>query len=286
MGKLFVLIGRYIKIYLRDKSAVFFSFLTMLIIIGLMVLFLGDNNVKYITEILSAFPGRDEAKDKENAKLLVLIWTCAGIIPVNSITVAASSLSFMIKDKSQGKINSIYTSPISKSTISVGYVLSTCLSSMFICILSIAVSEIYCIIKGAEPFSILVHLQLFGMTALSSFTFSAFAYFMTSFAKTEGAWGSIETVIGTLMSFVGGIYLPIGSLSENIAGVLKCTPVIYSTSMFREIMTKDILKKTFEDIPEDIILEYSQAMGITLTLNDKDISLTQSCFILLSAGIQ
>ena len=45
MGKLTEFVKRNMKIYLRDRSAVFFSLMTMIIIIGLMLLFLGDMKV-------------------------------------------------------------------------------------------------------------------------------------------------------------------------------------------------------------------------------------------------
>ena len=48
MRQFITLTGRNLKLYLRDKGAVFFSLLSMLIVIGLMVFFLGDMSVNSI----------------------------------------------------------------------------------------------------------------------------------------------------------------------------------------------------------------------------------------------
>ena len=122
MEQFLAITGRNMKIYLRDRGAVFFSLLSTFIVIGLMVFFLGDMNIEAITGILEEFPGRDAARDEENAKLLVLSWTSAGILAINAVTVTLSVLSGMIKDKASGRLNSIYTAPVSRLTIAAGYI--------------------------------------------------------------------------------------------------------------------------------------------------------------------
>ena len=117
MSQLSIITSRNLKQYLRDKGAIFFSLLSMLIVILLMFFFLADSNTNSITDLLSQFPGRDPAKDKENAALLVLAWTCAGIVSINAVTVTQASLSYMIRDRETGTLSSIYTAPVSRLTI-------------------------------------------------------------------------------------------------------------------------------------------------------------------------
>ena len=89
----------------------------MIIVIGLMVFFLGDMNVDAITNLLAEFHERDTAADAQNAKLLVLVWTCAGILSINAVTVTLSAYSVMIKDRVGGKLSSIYTAPVNRGII-------------------------------------------------------------------------------------------------------------------------------------------------------------------------
>ena len=70
------LFWRNFLIFIRDKGAVFFSILSMLIVLALMVLFLGDMNSEDIVEALQqAGAERDLEKDRANADYLVQMWT-------------------------------------------------------------------------------------------------------------------------------------------------------------------------------------------------------------------
>lgn len=276
--------GRNLKIYLRDKGAVFFSLLSMLIVIGLMIFFLGSMNIEGITDILGQFPNRDAEADEKNAKLLVQAWTCAGIISINAVTVTLAVLSGMIKDKVNGKLNSIYTAPVSRIVIAAGYVLAAWISSVFICMLTLAVTELYGVVCGMEMFSLAAHIQLMGMIVVNSFTYASFMYVVAALAKSEGAWSGLGTVLGTLVGFLGGIYLPIGSLSESIGNIMKCTPVIYGTAMFRSVMTKDIMSAAFHDVPDEIITAYRKMMGIDLYVFDKSVTVGMDIGLLFIFG--
>lgn len=283
-GQLMAMTGRNFKIYIRDKGAVFFSLLSMFIVIGLMVFFLGDVTAESVTELLGQFPGRDAAADEKNAKLLILAWTCAGVISINAVTVTLSVFSAMVKDKTSGRIHAIYTAPISRISMALGYVLAAWVASVFVCTLTLVIMEIYCVFSGMEAFSLVVHLKLLGMIMANSFAYASFMYVMAVFVKSEGAWSGMGTVIGTLVGFLGGIYLPIGQLSEGIGNVMKCTPILYGAAMFRDIMTLDILNKTFDGVPKEFIQEYREAMGIDLVVGKKQVFVHEELVLLLIFG--
>lgn len=285
MRQLWAITSRNLKQYLRDKGAVFFSLLSMFIVLLLMFLFLGDSNSDSVVELLGQFPGRDPQKDKENAGLLILSWTCAGIVTINAVTVTMSSLSYMIRDRESGRLNAILTAPVSRSVIAAGYVLSAWLSSVIVCTLTLAVAEIYCVISGLEPFGIGAHLRLLGMIGANSFTYAAMMYLVASLVKTQGAWGGIGTVISTLVGFLGGIYFPIGALSPTIAAVMKCTPVIHGAALFRAEMTATILADTFEGLPAEVVEEFNSIMGVEIQVWGHTLAPWQHLMILLLCGV-
>lgn len=285
MEQFLALTGRNIKVYLRDRGAVFFSLLSTLIVICLMMFFLGDMNIMAITDFLAQFPGRDAAADKENAELLVLAWTSAGILSINGVTVTLASFSGMIKDRVNGKMSSIYTAPVSRMVIAASYIAAAWISSLIVCLITLALTEVYSVTKGMEPFSVVTHLQIVGLIMVNSFVFATLMYLLTMVAKTEGAWSGLGTVIGTLVGFLGGIYIPIGSLSEVIGGMMKCTPVLYSTAMFRKVMLQDIVQKTFEGTPAEFIPEYNLEMGIDLEVFGHTMTVAEEWILLLGCGI-
>ncbi len=285
MGALLELTKRNIRIYLRDRGAVFFSLLSMLIVILLMVLFLGDMNIQMITDSLSEFPGRDADKDELHAEQLVLLWTCAGMISINAVSVTLSVLTALIRDRSSGKLSAIYTSPVSRLSIAMSYIGAAWVSSVLICTLTLVLSEIWCVMQGAEAFTVVQHLQLLGMIMVNSFTYACIMYFLAAVVRSEGAWSGLGTIIGTLVGFLGGIYLPIGSLADGIAAVLKSTPILYGTVMFRKIMTQSAVDTCFEGTPDAMPEEYCEVMGISLEAFGFDVSIAGCVGILILCGL-
>ncbi|MBQ3215954.1 MAG: ABC transporter permease [Oscillospiraceae bacterium] len=284
MNQLFAITSRNLKQFLRDKGAIFFSLLSMMIIILLMFFFLGDANTEGITELLGSFPDRDAAANKENAKLLMLVWTCAGMVSTNAVTVTISSLSYMIKDRENGKLSSIYTAPVSRFVIAAGYVLAAWISSVIICTATLLISELYCVSQGVKPFSPLSHLRLFGMICANSFAYATLMYLVAALVKSNGAWGGLGTIVGTLVGFLGGIYLPIGQATDTIAGIMKCTPVIYGTAMFRSEMVAGISERTFQGIPVEVVTEFDRIMGNELTIGEHPLSTPIELTVLLGCG--
>jgi multidrug/hemolysin transport system permease protein len=279
------LVKRNMKIYLRDKGTVFFSLLSMLVVLILMLFFLGDMSVEGLTDLLSAIPGRNAVQDADHAFLFVTLWTCGGIVSINAVTVTLAVYSSMIKDRTEGRLGSICTAPVSRFTISAAYVTAAWICSCIICVLTLVLSEIYCMVKGGVYFSFLSHLKLLCMIGANSFTYAALMYLAAVLVKTQGAWSGIGTVVGTLVGFLGGIYLPIGSLAENIGNILKCTPVIYGAKMFRSIMTEEICSEIFSGTPKTLQREYLTAMGVRIDFFDISVSNTACVMILLISGI-
>jgi multidrug/hemolysin transport system permease protein len=134
-------------------------------------------------------------------------------------------------------------------------------------------------------FSFLSHVKLFGMIGVNSFTYAALMYLAAVLVKTQGAWSGIGTVVGTLVGFLGGIYIPIGSLAENIGNILKCTPVIYGAKMFRSIMTEEICSEIFDRTPEILQAEYLDAMGVRIDFFGVSVSDIACVMILLVSGV-
>lgn len=84
MHKFWNLVKRHCFVFLRDKTAVFFSFLAMIIIIVLMGVFLSKMNVDSILSLLEQFRhSKATTTDRKNATELVYYCILAGILMTN-----------------------------------------------------------------------------------------------------------------------------------------------------------------------------------------------------------
>ena len=126
MREIIYLTKRNCRVFLRDKAAVFFSFLSMLIILGLMVVFLGKMNSDELISVLAEYGGeRDTVQDQENATYLIQLWTLAGILVVNSVTVTLTVMGTMVQDETRKRIMAFYVTSVNRIKLSLGYILSS-----------------------------------------------------------------------------------------------------------------------------------------------------------------
>ena len=286
METILYLTKRNCKIFLRDRAAVFFSVLSMLIVLGLMVFFLGGMYSDGLVDILTKMGGeRDRALDEKNAAYLVQLWTLGGILVVNSVTVTMTVLGKMVQDETRKRIMAFYVTPVNRVKLSLGYIFAAWLVGTGMCVLTLTVGEIYFLARGYGLLGAEILLKMVGIIALCAFTFSALGYLLALFVHSDSAWSGLLTVIGTLVGFLGGIYLSLDSLSENIQKILKCLPVLHGTSMMWSVCTKEAIGATFAGLPDVAGNAFRKEMGITLFWGEREILPWEQVAILVVYGI-
>lgn len=280
------LVKRNILLYVRDRSAVFFSLLSMIIVIALMVVFLGNVNSENILDVLKQFStNRDYEADRVNALYFVQTWTLAGILVVNAVTVTVMMIGFMVKDEEEHKLNSFYIAPISRIKVAMGYVIAALIVGTVMCLLTLVVGEIYIKLGGGEFLTFGDTIRAFGLIVVNVFTSASIMFLIALFVHSNSAWSGLNTVISTLVGFAGGIYLSMGMLPEGVQGLLKCLPVLHGTAMLREVCTRRAIEKTFEGIPTQVIEECKEMMGITIQVGSYEVSHLWQVVFLMGCGI-
>ncbi len=280
------LVKRNILVYVRDRSNVFFSLLSMIIIIGLMVIFLGKMNADNVVYLLEQHGGiRDTAVDQKNAESLVMLWALAGIVVVNSVTITLSMIGIMVEDETQKKLSSFYVSPVNRVKFVMGYIISAIIMGTVICILTVAVGEVYFAATGGSLLTLIQWGKIILFIILNVFTSASMVFLILNFVHTQSAVSGVGTIIGTLVGFFAGIYLPMGMLPENVQTVIKCFPMVHGSSFLRSIFTEQIITETFSNCPKELVEEYKEYMGMTVTFNNEVISDVFKVALLLISGI-
>jgi len=281
MRELYYLVKRNILVFVRDYAAVFFSVLSMLIILLLMVVFLGKMNTDNVLWVLSEYGGeREVLQDERNAQYLIQMWTLAGILAVNTLTVSLTVMQNMVRDEVKGQLASFYVAPVKRIKIVLGYILAAWIIGSGMSFLTLVIGEIYMAVQGFGVFGIGAVFKLLGMIMLNAFVYAAIGYLLALFIHSESAWGGMLTVVGTLVGFLGAIYLPVSMLSEKIVNALKCLPVIHGTAMMREVITKDAMEVTFEGLPDLVSQTFAKEMGIVLWSGEVQITLGKQILVL------
>ena len=213
MSNVFHLCKRNVLIFIRDRSSVFFSLLAVFIIIGLYALFLGDIVVSSVSEIVG-----------EHARYLMDSWIMAGTLAVTSITTTLGAFGILIDDRDRKISNDFKSSPIKRTHILSGYILSAWIIGVLISILGLLLAEIYIVVSGGRWLELKEAISLIGVMMVSVFSSTAMMLFFVSFFKSSSSFGVASSVMGTLIGFLTGIYVPIGQLPNGVQTVTKFFP--------------------------------------------------------------
>lgn len=263
---------RNLKVFFRDKTTVFFSLLAVFIVLGLYVLFLGDQMV-------------ESMGDMDGAKYLIDSWVMAGILAVTPVSSTLGSFGAMVEDKAKKIYKDFRCSPMKSSSIAGGYILSSCCIGVIMSLAAFILSEIYIVINGGELMSFMSMLKVFGVIVLTVLASSSIMYFIVSLFKSHNAFSTASVIIGTLIGFITGIYLPIGSTSGAVKYAIEFFPISHSASLFRKIFMEEPMSQSFDGIPEKYLTEFKLDMGVEFKIGDWEISNLESIIFLLITTI-
>lgn len=270
MYPIYNLTKRHLLRYFRDRSALFFSLLSVLIILLLMLVFLGDMNK---TELINLIQNAHGTLSEADANHIIVMWTIAGMLVVNAFTVPITMIGIYIEDKEAKRLESFYTSPLSRGGLLLSYLLSALISSFLMCSLLLLFSFLYVTYTGYAFLTFLQLLQVLGLLLLSIIVSSCLVLLIAHMVKSDRAWGAFSTLAGTLIGFVGGIYLPTGMLPDLIQSILKGLPFLHESALMRDIFTSQPLEAAFANLPSAYLSGYQEAMGIIVSLQDQPISI-------------
>lgn len=262
---------RNLKVFFRDRSAVFFSLLASFIIIGLYVLFLGDIYTS-------------DYEDFKNARQMMDHWVMAGLLATTSVTTTMGAFSIMVCDKVQKIRKDFYASPINRKSLAGGYVFSALIIGFIMSVVTFIWAELYIIINGGDILNLSAILKVLFIILIADFTNASMVFFITSFFSSNSAFSTASTVIGTLIGFITGIYLPIGMLPKAVQWVIKLFPTSHAASLMRQVMMEDTLSHAFKGAPQEYLAEFNHMFGITYQFGGHELNGTESILILLASG--
>jgi len=250
---------RNILLYFRDKTAVFFSLFAVLIIIALYIVFLGDLTAEGIPD----FPSKDA---------LLKSWFIAGILAVTSMTTTLGCFGILVEDRANQRIMDFYASPISRSKLVGGYIFSALFVGVMMCLIVFVIADIYLLAIGASLLPLGKTLMIIGIIILSVFTSGSMVLFVVSFLRTSNAFSAVSMVIGTLIGFLAGIYIPIGSFPDYLQFIVKLFPISHSASLLRQVLMESYLIEAFANTPVGIKETFELDMGVFFEISGKSIS--------------
>lgn len=263
---------RNLKAFYRDRSAVFFSLLASLIIIGLYVMFLGDVYTSDFNELA-------------NAREIMDSWVMAGLLATTSFTTTMGAFGIMVNDRAQKISKDFYSSPVRRSTLAGGYVISALILGFIASITTLCLAEIYIVANGGALLSVQAMLRVLILILLADVTNAAIMFFITSFFASSNAFSTAGTVMGTLIGFITGIYLPIGMLPNSVQWLVKLFPTSHAAALLRQTMMEGVMAESFANVPEQYLMDFKHTLGVTFQFGTREVGSSANIAILLISAV-
>ncbi|MEN2740679.1 ABC transporter permease [Microbacterium sp. X-17] len=264
MRSITLLTGRNLRLFFRDRAGVFFSLLSALILIGLYALFLGNLQVQNLTERL---PGASDS----DIHWFVNAWVFAGITMITTLTTALAALAVFVDDRASGRFSDFIVSPIRRWQLILGYLAASFIVSVVMSIVILIVGQLYLVTQGDPLLSVGELAQVLGYIALSSAAFAALASFAVTFLTSAGAFAALSTVVGTLIGFLAGAYIPAGTLPAGVVNVMNALPFAQSAMLIRQPYTAGALDAVAGGQPQ-AVSAMSEFYGITASVGGTEIT--------------
>ncbi len=268
-----VIAGRNIRIFFRDRTQVFFSLLSVFIIIGLYVLFLGDMMLKNAPE------------GAPDARFLMDCWIMAGLITVTAVTTVMGAFGILVEDKTQKIMKDFKSAPIGRAQIVGGYFLGTVFIGMVMCMVALALVQVYVLTRGGSLLPAGVLLNVLWVTVLTVLCSAAMVFCLVSVFDSSSAFGTASTIIGTMVGFMTGIYVPIGSMPGPVQTAIKLFPPSHSAALLRQFMMEEPMQEVFAHAPPSITAAFRENLGVDFLLFGRPVSETASALYLVATTV-
>lgn len=245
---------RNLKIFLKDKANIFFALLSPLIVLGLYILFLGRIQTD---GLLSALQEMGVSGGEKEIRSFADCWMLSGVMASACITVPLCACGVMVQDRNRGIRADLETSPVPGWMPPAAYFFSVVAAGLIIGFAVLVICLVWLAATGSWFLSVADVLVLLGTLVLSVLSSSTLLVFVVGFLRTEGAFTGLNVILGTVIGFLIGAYMPLSVFPKGVQYVTLFVPGSYSAGIFRNCFMNGAL----DNIAQNISPEFADALA-------------------------
>lgn len=220
---------RNTKIFFKDKTMLFTSLITPIILLVLYVTFLGR---VYKLNFQSNIP-EGVTISNEIINGMVGGQLFSSLLAVCCVTVSFCANMLMVSDKVNGVKKDFSITPVNRATLAMSYFASTLITTLIISFVATLACFIYIATVGwflsitdvLLIFADIIMLTTFG-TILSSL--------INMFLSSQGQISAVGTIVSAGYGFICGAYMPISQFGSTLQNILAFLPGTYGTSLIKQ----------------------------------------------------
>ncbi|WP_146548873.1 ABC transporter permease [Rummeliibacillus suwonensis] len=275
MSTMLSLVSRHSKVFRRERTTVFFSLLSVLIVILLYALFLQKTQLDAISQMVTV---------TTDIKSMVNEWMVAGLLSILAITTTLGAFGIYVQDLETKRAEDFLTMPISRGNLLISYVINAFIIGSVFSILALIGCEIFLVSTGDKWIEFPTMLKMVGVLLLAVTLASSFNLVCTLLVESQTAFSTLSTIIGTVIGFLCGVYVPMGALPEYVQKFMVYFPLSHPTVMLRNLLMNDSLGKVFAGAPI-AKEEYMSMYGVTYEWHHHLLSQGTHIVFILGASI-
>ncbi|ATP42134.1 transporter [Solibacillus sp. R5-41] len=276
MEALISLVARNNKMFRRDKTQVFFSLLSIIIVIALYGIFLQKMQVDSIEQVTKATP---------ETITMVNEWLVAGLLSMIAVTTTLGAFGIAIQDLESKSAADFLTAPISRAKIQLSYIINAFFIGFIFSFIAFIACEVFIVATGGQLLNSTEMVKVIGILILSVLLASTFNMFLVLFVHSQNAYSTLTTIVGTVIGFLCGVYVPFGVLPGFAQNLIMYFPISHTTVLLREAFMHNSIQTVFAGAPDAQVEAYKINYGIVYEMNGKLLASTTSLLVILVTTI-
>lgn len=262
MNTVFQLVKRNAKVYLRDRAGVFFSLLAPLIVLLLYLFFLRNSQVDSLTQMLDGIPGFSYAKNDLN--FFIDTWMICGVLATGIITVPLGAMQCILHDRLNKVSVDFSITPVKGWQTTLGYFISFVLTSFLMMLVVLIVGIIYLAIATGATFSAAAVFSAIGLMLLGSISSALILMLIVSFFRSDGAFTGFSVIMGTVIGFLVGAYMPLTLFPVAVQTISAFIPGTHMTALIKNSLMSDIMERLFQGMSVEQRADLATTYGLNL----------------------
>lgn len=238
MYDLITLIKRNTLTFLRDKAAVFFSLLSVIILLALYFLFIGrqyTNGLEMYGEDLTTF--------------LSISVIMGGVLVINTVSLALGVMGNIITDLQYKKLDAFLVTPVKRYKIILSYYLTAIMITSVLSLFMWGLTILYLGIISGHWYTFNTMIKVSGLLIFYTFLSASLMIFLTTILKSVNAFGALSGILGTFIGFISGIYMPLSVLGKSMGYVASIMPFTHMTILLKQVL----LKEPYQLLPNEVV---------------------------------
>ena len=244
MKNILSLSKRNCLLFLRSPQVFFSSLISSIILITLYFLFVANLYSQGFNEAagLALTAGQLDAA--------IYLQMIMGVLVINSVSLSTGMFTFMAYDFEEHKTEAFLLTKISSAQITLSYLISALTVSFALNLLTLVVSVIIIGAVTGVWISAGAFFAIFGVLIITTMVGCAIMLLITTAVRSSVAIGVISGIVGTILGFLCGIYMPYSNLGEGAIYVGSLLPFTHLVIWLKQIVLGNVFSQF--GMPDDI----------------------------------